>query len=132
MVRSLIDCIQIGPHRGDRLLIAMSSKLLDQRNMADAKPEKESARIGLGKRFLSGGHCEWIASVNVRNSCGNNDLFGRGQQEASLGQRFPSYGFAKPDGTVAELFQFRSRSLHLGSRAILELCRPDSDWPELW
>jgi hypothetical protein len=116
-----------------RLFITVyPSQLLDQRDMADAKPEDESISIGLGEGFLSGRHCEWITPVDVRNSRGDYDFFGCCQQQAGLSERFTSYGLTKPDGPEAKLFQFRSRFLHLGSRKVLELCRPDSNGPELY
>ena len=54
-----------------------------------------------------------------------------GRFESAL-HGFTSYGLTKPDGPEAELFQFRSRFLHLGSRKVLELCRPDCNGPELY
>jgi hypothetical protein len=131
-VRRLIHCIQIGSHRGEGLFITVSSQLLDQRDVADAKPKDESTSIGLGEGFLSGRHCEWIARVDVRNSRGDYDFLGCCQQQAGLSERFTSYGLTKLDGPEAKLFQFRSRFLHLGSRKVLELCRPDSNGPELY
>ncbi len=49
-----------------------------------------------------------------------------------MGERFTSCGFSKPNGSEAELLQFRSRFLRLGSRAVLELECPDSDGSELY
>src|ERR1035437_2196217 len=97
----------------------MASLLLDQWNMADAKPKDEAAGIGLGQCFLAGSHRDWIAGVDVRNSGGDYDSFGSCQQDARVSQRFTPCGFAKPNRPEPEVFQFRSYFLGLGGRTVL-------------
>ncbi len=79
----------------------MPAQCLHQGNVTYAQPEKESMGVGLGQRFLRGGHCDRIAAVNVGDAGSDDHALRCGQEQSRLGERLASRSFAKPKRAVS-------------------------------
>src|SRR4051794_26349230 len=109
----------------------MTSQLLDQRNVANAQTKNKAAGIRFGESVLTGNCGDGIARINIRNtSCDSNSARGT-QKKPRMRERFAADTFWKPDRTIPEPFEFGGSFAHLACRAVIKLCRPDSDRSQL-
>ena len=122
--------VEVLPHEGERPVVAVPAHA-DDRRMADADAEQETARPRLGERLLAGRHRHRVARPDVRDARCDGDAPRRGEEDGGVRQRLAAQGLRDPDGAVAEALDLCGRLAHPRGRLQLERERPDADAAEV-